>query len=171
MLLQPLKQELSGAKFQFSGAVSDSLYDFIDNSMLFHHIEEEILLICNACRSYNFEIDLSCFQAPQTEVIAKFLQFCQITACSNVVFTLLPCNHEWQIELPVDAIANWLHRNRNYDTNNAKFEKEKERILKIQISGEILNIPAVLDCLKKVVFNFFDDIKGENILWLFVFSV
>ena len=153
MLLQPLKQALSGSKFHFQCAVSNLLYDSFDNSMLFKHIEEELLPIFNACSNYNFKIDFS-FQAPspQTEVIAKFLQFYQISASSNVVLALQPGHKGWQIELPlpIDAIANWLHRSCNYDAINAKFEMEKERILEIKTDYDVSNVSAMLSCLKKV---------------------
>ena len=56
MLLRPLKHPLNGSKFHFQGAVSDRLYYFNDNAMLSKHIEEELLPICSACSSYNFEI-------------------------------------------------------------------------------------------------------------------
>ena len=144
MLLQPLRQELNGAKLEFLGFIFDNSFD---NSILFKHIEEELFPICNACRSYNFDIVLWNYYAPRKEVIEKFLQFCP--TCSNVLLRF-HIYDERPTELPVDATVNWLHRSRNYDTINAKFEKGKERILKIQIDGYISNVSAMLSCLKKV---------------------
>ena len=95
------------------------------------------------------------YYGPQKEVIAKFLQFCPITASSNVVLTFLP--YTWPpSELPVDVIANWLYRGRNYDAINAKFEKEKEQILRLESKGRISNVLTMLSCLKKVNFNYYD---------------
>ena len=151
MLLQPLKHALNGSKLEFRGLITD---DIVDNSssILYMHIEEELLPICNACCSYYFNIEFCSFYEPQKGVIEKFLQFYQITACSNVVLTLRPVHEKWKIELPVDAIANWLHRNRNrnYDSINPKVQKEKEQILEIRIDGCISNVSAMLSCLKKV---------------------
>ena len=147
-LLQTLKHALNGSKFQFS--VFDRLYDFnnFDNSMLFKHIEEELLPICNACRSYNFDIEFWSFYGPRKEVIEKFLQFCP--TCSNVLLRF-HIYDERPTQLPVDAIANWLHRSRNYDSIAAKSVEGKEQILEIRINGCISNISAMLSCLKKVI--------------------
>ena len=91
------------------------------------------------------------YYSPQKEVIAKFLQFCPITVSSNVVLTFLP--HTWPPnELPVDDVANWLHRSRNYDAINAKFVKE--RILRLESKCKISNVSTMLSCLKKVAINF-----------------
>ena len=148
MLLQPLKQEINGAKLEFLGFISDPFDDSFDKSILFKHIEDELLPICNACRSYNFDIEFWSFYGPRKEVIEKFLQYCPITTCSNVLLRF-HIYDQWLTELPVDAIANWLHRSRNYDIINAKFD-EKEQILEIQIDGYISNVSAMLSCLKKV---------------------
>ena len=78
MILQPLKPALKGAKFDFT----DTGY----NSMLHTHLEQELLPICDNCRSYRFEINLCGHSSSAKELISKFLQFDQINCCSNVLF-------------------------------------------------------------------------------------
>ena len=148
MLLQPVKHAMNGAKFKFRVAVSSRLDGFTDNSMFLAHLEEELLPICNACRSYKFEIYFLSDHSSATNIIATILQFGPIDGCSEVLFDLY-YPHYLPTELPVMSIVNWLNRGPNSDTINANGQLKKERILEI-FSPSIPNLLALVNGLKKV---------------------
>ena len=143
MILQPLKSVLKGAKFDFT--------DTGDNSMLLTHLEQELLPICDNCRSYRFEINL-CGHTSAKKFIRTVLQFGQIDCCSNVsfIFNSWIDYYDLLFELPVDVVTNWLNRSRNSNAIDAKVQIENERILTIKIYLFIGNVSEVLNCLKKV---------------------
>ena len=151
MLLQPIKHAISGAKFEFRGNVRSRFdRDVADNSILLAHLEKELLPICNACRSYLFEIHFKSdysSDSSATNVIATILQFGPIDGCSEVLFNLY-CTY-FDTELPVMSIMNWLNRVPNSDTINANGKVKKERILEI-FSPCIHNLLALVNGLKKV---------------------
>ena len=154
MLLQLIKHAINGAEFEFKGRIynNNSLHDFTDNSMLLAHLEEELLPICNACRSYLFEIDFLSDHSSATNVIATILQFGPIDRCSKVLFNLRSL--DLPTELPVMSIVNWLNRNQNSDTVNAYWQVKKERILEIDSQAYIPNLLALVNGLKKVNLNY-----------------
>ena len=143
-ILEPLKPALKGAKFEFG----DPEYD----TMLPSHLPKDLLPICDDCRSYTFRTEFWHYSSAN-EFISTVLQFDQIDCCSNVLFHFIFYD-DFLIKLPVNVIANWLNRSRNF---NAKRQMENERILSIEISGigkvYLGNIPEMLKCLKKVNFN------------------
>ena len=151
---------LNGAKLEFRGAVSARFCDFTDNSMLLTHIEKELLPIANACRSYKFNIDFFSYHSASeaANAIASILQFGPIAGCSNVSFNLRIGNC-FLVVLPVDAVSNWLNRSRTCGAISANGQAIKERILEIKFDAFdifILNITEMLNCLKKVNFNYYD---------------
>ena len=154
MLLQPIKHAINGAKFEFIGQIynNDSFHYFTDNSMLLAHLEDELLPISNACRSYEFDIYfLSDYSHSTSNIIATILQFGQIDGCSNILFHLISAQDFHQIEIPVMSIANWL--NRSSDTINNNGQVKKERILVIDSrAAYITNLLALVNGLKKVNF-------------------
>ena len=156
MLLQPIKHAINGAEFEFRGDVSSTrrssrLSDFTDNSMIFAHLEKELLPICNACRSYEF--DLSWTHTDNSAIIntiTTILQFGTIDGCSEVLFGLY--SQYLPTEIPVMSIVNWLNRSQNSDTVNANWQVKKERILEIGSRAYIPNLLALVNGLKKVNF-------------------
>ena len=148
--MQPIKQAINGAKFEFRDDVRGRFdRDVAVNLDLLTYLEKELLQICNACRSYMFDIiwprnftDTSAV----TNTITTILQSGPIDRCSEVLFNLyqyLPT------ELPVMSIMNWLNRVPNSDTINANGKVKKERILEI-FSPCIHNLLALVNGLKKV---------------------
>ena len=146
MLLQPINHAINGAKFEFIGKIcnDNGFRYFTDNSMLLAHLEKEMIPICNACRSYKFEIYFLSDYSSTTNVISTILQFGPIDGCSEVLFNLR-C---FSTEIPVMSIVNLL--NRTITTGQAK----KERILEIK-SISFSNLLALVNGLKKVNFNYF----------------
>ena len=153
MLLQPINHAINGAKFEFQGQIcnNNSFHDFTDNSMLLAHLEKELLPICNACRSYKFEIFFWSDYSSTTNVIATILQFGPIDGCSEVLFDLYS-NPHFQTEMPVMSIVNWLNHSRSSDTINNNGQVKKERILEIDSRAYITNLLALVNGLKKVNF-------------------
>ena len=154
--LQPIKQAINGAKFQFQGDVRGRFdRDVADNSILLAHLEEELLQICNACRSYMFDISwprkTDTNDSTVKNTITTILQFGPIDGCSKVLFYLR--SHFFPTELPVMSIVNWLNRSQNFDTVNAYWQVKKERILEIK-SYSIPNLLALVNGLKKVNLNY-----------------
>ena len=157
MLLQPIECAINGAEFGFRGNVSSTrrsgrLSDFTNDSMLLAHLEEELLPICNACRSYKFEIHFLSDYSSATNVIAKILQFGPIDGCSKILFDLYStqCFQIEMIEMPVISIAHWLYRGPNSDTINTNGRVKKERILIIDSRAYIPNLLVLVNVLKKV---------------------
>ena len=150
MLLQPVKHAMNGAKFKFRVDVSSGLSGFTDNSMFLAHLKEELLPICNACRSYKFEIYFLSDHSSATNIIATILQFGPIDGCLKILFDLHSAqNFHNQTEMPVMSIVNWLNRGPNSDTINANGQLKKVRILEIY-SPSIPNLLALVNGLKKV---------------------
>ena len=128
ILLQPIKHAINDAKFEFIGQIynNNSFRDFTDNSMLLTHLEEEMIPICNACRSYKFEINFLSDHSSATNVIATILQFGPIDGCSKILFDFRSQYLPTEIEIPVMSIVNWLNRGPTSDMINTN-EKSKER--------------------------------------------
>ena len=146
MILQPFKPALKGAKFDFTDTGYNSMLQ------LHTHLEQELLLICDDCRSYRFSMNSSNQSAK--ELISKFLQFDQINCCSNVLFHVCILS-EFMFELPVevDVVVNWLNRSR-INTIDADEQMENYRILVIEIDALLIgNVSEMLNCLKKVNLN------------------
>ena len=157
MLLQPIKHAINGAKFEFKGEIFnyDCFHDFTDNSMLLAHLEEEMIPICNACRSYKFEINFLSDHSSATNVIATILQFGPIDGCSKILFDFRSQYLPTEIEIPVMSIVNWLNHSRSSDTINNNGQVKKERILEIDLRAAYTTIPnilALVNGLKKVNF-------------------
>ena len=154
MLLKPIKQAINGSKFEFRGDVRGRFdQDVADNSILLAHLEKELLQICNACRSYMFDIiwpinytDTSAI----TNTITTILQFGPIDSCSEVLFNLY---QYLSTEVPVMSIVNWLNRGPNSDTINTNGQVMEERVLQIKSThNDIPNLLALVNGLKKVTF-------------------
>ena len=148
MLLQPIKQAINGAKFEFRGDVRGRF----DRDVLLAHLEKELLPICNACRRYKFAISWPDNSAV-TNTITTILQFGPIDGCSEVLFNLCSKSSQYvyqylPTEIPVISIVNWLNRGPDSDTINAG-QAKKERVLQIN-ARSIYNLLALVNVLKKV---------------------
>ena len=151
MLLQPIRQAIHGAKFEFRGDVRGRFdRDVADDSILLAHLEKELLKICNACRSYEFDISWPDTSAV-TNTITTILQFGSIDRCSEVLFNLR--SQYLLTELPVMSIVNWLNRGPNSDAINTNGQVMEERVLQIKSThNDIPNLLALVNGLKKVTF-------------------
>ena len=87
------------------------------------------------------------------ELISTIFQFDQIDRCSNVLLDLkfyIVRPDDWNEELPVDVVANWLNRSRTSNANGL----ENERILLVKLHRlygfRIDNFLEMLNGLKTV---------------------
>ena len=169
MLLQPIKHAINGAKFEFRDVRGGFDRDVAGNWIVLAQLEKELLPICNACRSYMF--DIGCIRVTDTLAygltIATILQFGPIDGCSKVLFYLRSIFAVFSpTEVPVMSIANWLNRGPNSDTINTNEQVKNERILKIVSRANISNLLALVNFLKKVNLNYSCHKKLENFLFL-----
>ena len=146
--LQRLKLNDSN-QVHFNGTIDKSNpSNFSDHSQLLDHLRNEFLPICGSSRGYIFEIYCYSKEASHINIIPGILQIPRIECCSNVEIELKgPAIYP--IQLPIEPISNWLHRD-----CNGNEEKSKERFLRIYS----LNFPCIrelCDHLKKVTFVIF----------------
>ena len=149
-VLLPLKHCMDGANLEFYCDIN-AIYasDFYDHSILLAHIENELLPICSACRSFKFVINFYSDYSSATKIIAKILQFGPIDGCRNVSFDLYFDESE-PVNLPIDLLAKWLNLNQSCKAINSNLLMKKERVLEICTNNGIPNISEMLNCLKTV---------------------
>ena len=162
MVLKSFKQALNGSKLQFGLHLLFSIFrvsesDFTDHSIFLEHIGKELLPICNACRSYKFEISFYWNYGTAKDVIAGILQFVEIDLCSDVQFSFYFDNGVEPVneELPIEVIGNWL--NHTLDESSGG-QKHKGRFLDIecQWDNKFENVEEMMGHLEKVKVNLID---------------
>ena len=137
----------------FVGINQNDQTKFRDHSQLFDHIREQVLPIFDSSPFYSFYID---FQSDNNDgaadFIAQILQMCPIIRGREVYFHY---DNETFIQLPVEVITNWLHRNSDdgIGCTGRRFLEMNNRI-------KIQNAEEICDHLKTVItFRFIFDIK------------
>ena len=153
--LQPQKKTLNDTNLiHFVCAIDkNEPCNFSNHSQLVNHLKTELLPIFGFSRAYKFSIRFYSEEKACTELIASILQMDPIERCSTLEIIFPKLDHV--LQLPVEAISNWLHR--KHDGIN---EMTKERFLKIYSSGffnyyinyiHFQNAMEMCDYLKKVV--------------------
>ena len=141
MILEPLKQAVTGSKFEFIGVLRNGGYVeevFKDSSTLLDQIDK-LLQIFARCRAYKFYIVSYIYKNTSTDVIAGILQFDAIVRCSKIEVEF---NFGNPTHLPIEAIGNWLNR------TNAN--EQNERFLKLKIDDDVPNLSEMFEYLKEV---------------------
>ena len=125
---------------------------FHNHSQLLDHIRDQLLPICDSSPFYSFSIDFQSDNdgASASDFIAQILQMCPIIRCRKVYFLY---GNETFIQLPVEVISNWLHRNFD-DGIGGTGQSKKERILTM-MNIKIQNAVEICDSLKMVRAFFF----------------
>ena len=152
--LQPQKKTLNVTNLiHFVFAINENEpCHFSNHSQLVKHLQTELLPIFGSSCAYKFSIHFN-FNSEEkafTEVISSILQLDPICRCSTLEIYLKKLDK--QIQLPVEAISNWLHRK-----HDGIDEVTKERFLKICSSEifnrniQIQNAMEMCDYLKTVV--------------------
>ena len=155
MVLKSFKQALNGSKLQFLCNINYptpySEPDFTDHSMLLEHIGKELLQICNACRSYKFEISFYWNYGTAKNVIAGILQFVEIDLCSDVQFSFCFDNGDGPAgeELPIEVIGNWLNRTLD-ESSSGQGHKGRFLDIECQWNNKFENVEEMIDHLEKV---------------------
>ena len=134
--------------------------DFRDRTQLLEHLRNKLLPICGYCRWFEFRIGLGSNIDAFTNIIASILLMQQVNECSDVVIRLvkpiIPIPIQYDCPLPVETIANWLHRNPNTDNGGKELTNQnyQRRVLEIEtIFNAISNVLEMFHHLKTVLFN------------------
>ena len=121
---------------------------FRDHSQLIAHLIEQMLPICHSSPVYRFCIDFQAANDAAGNFICQILQLLSIDRCQEVYFDY---SNETFIQLPVDAISNWLNRESEHEIDNTGTGKsKKERILGTNNRIRIQNAAEMCDRLKMV---------------------
>ena len=130
----------------------NDLHNFNNHSQLINHLQTELMPIFGSSRAYKFSISFYSEAKACTELIASILQIDPIKRCSALEI-IFPKTDQQVLQVPVEAISNWLHR--KHDVINGV---TKERLLKICSSEifirrhiQIQNAMEMCDYLKEVV--------------------
>ena len=139
--LQPLKSALNDSNMiYFACEIGQKRRHFTDDSKLLNYLQESLMPICNSSRGYKFEMVFFADVGAGSKITETILQMPEIVRCSTleISFILL----RGPIQLPVEAISNWLHR--RYDGTN---ENQRELFLRFGAC----NIGDLYEHLKKVI--------------------
>ena len=127
---------------------------FRDHSQLLDHLREQVLPICDSSPVHYFDIDFQSDNDAAGNVIGQFLQLPSINRCQKVGFNYA---NETFIQLPVDAISNWLNRN----SDDGIGRNKKERFLGTNHRIRVQNAEEICDRMRKVItFNFILTLKS-----------
>lgn len=120
---------------------------FSDHSTLICYLRNGLLPICGSC-GYSFTVHFNSDKDAATIFIASILQLQQINLSSSVMIRLF--RHKSNpMQLPADAISNWLSQ--NSEENEMIGRKQQERYLTIYCKS-VQNTQELCDHLKKVNF-------------------
>ena len=120
-----------------------------DHSQLLDHLGGQVLPICHSS-AYHFFIDFQSDNDAAGNVVGQILQLVSINRCREVYFHY---KNETFIQLPVDAISNWLNRNSNDQIDSAG-RGNKAHLLLMDRLIRIQNAVAMCDHLKMVIYLF-----------------
>ena len=157
--LKPFKAALNDLNLlNFDAEISRNYGSvFSSYSNLLHHLCDELLPICESSRAYKFTIHFQT-TANTTVIIESLLQIPQIGRCSNVrikLSGLWPWSNRYNLQLPVEAIAQWLHQ-QSSDTNRIIDPKRREKFFTIELSDvDIPNLLEISGHLTKVFLTLF----------------
>ena len=119
---------------------------FRNHFQLLDHIRDQLLPICDSSPFYSFSIDFQSDNDGAADFIAQILQMRPITRCRDVLFIY---ENEMLIQLPVETISNWLHRNSD-DGIGSTGQSKEVLILSMNNQIKIQNAVEVCDRLKMV---------------------
>ena len=149
--LQLLQNQLRLFSTALSGLEKIALFADInhrDHPQLIAHLIEQMLPICHSSPVYRFCIDFQAANDAAGNFIGQILQLLSINRCQEVYFDYA---NETFIQLPVDAISNWLNRESEHEIDNTGTGKsKKERILGTNNRIRIQNAAEMCDRLKMV---------------------
>ena len=124
---------------------------FHDHTQLLDYFREQVLPICDSSPFYSFQIDFQSDNDGAGDFIAQILQMRPIARCGKVLFRYA---NETFIQLHVEVISNWLHRNSGDGIGcTGTGQSNKELILAMNNNSiKIQNAVEICDHLKMVLF-------------------
>ena len=129
--------------------------DFRDHTQLLEHLRNKLLPICGYRRRFVFHIGSN--SDAFTNIVSSILEIKQVNQSSNVGIHFvrrITMTNQYE-RLPIETIANWLHRNQNADNDGKEFANQNHQgsVLEIETRNAISNDLEMLNHLKKVIFN------------------
>ena len=129
--------------------------DFRDRTQLLEHLRNKLLPIFGYRRWFGFRIGSN--SDAFTNIVSSILEIKQVNQSSNVGIHFgrrITMTNQYE-RLPIETLANWLHRNRNEDNDGKEFANQNHRgsVLEIETRNAISNDLEMLNHLKKVLFN------------------
>ena len=129
--------------------------DFRDRTQFLEHLRNKLLPICGYRRQFEFHIGSN--SDAFTNIVSSILEIKQVNQSSNVGIHFvrrITMTNQYE-RLPIETIANWLHRNQNADNDGKEFANQNHRgsVLEIETRNAISNDLEMLNHLKKVIFN------------------
>ena len=146
--LKPLKDALSDLNLlHFDAEINEndvpdfsSFSNLLHQKKFLHHLRDELLPICElSSRAYKFTILFRDWETNGAALIESILQIPQIGRCPNVALKL---SGLYNIQLPVEAIAQWLHQ-QSSGTKRISDPKKREKFLTIEL--DYVDIPNLLE--------------------------
>ena len=117
------------------------------------HLRDELFPVCESPRAYKFTIRFRGWETNISAFIESLLQIPQIGRCPNVALKL---SGLYNIQLPVEAIAQWLHQ-QSSGTKRITDQKRREKFLTIELNNidtpNLLEISAHLTKVFLTLFN------------------
>ena len=164
MYLQAIKPALNDSFIHFMGRIDrNDPICFRDHSELVNYLKNGLLPNCESSRNYNFSIEFlfdeieSSKAASVTASILQMPQLCKHHRPFNVTIRLGLMAKNTPVQIPVEAIANWL--NQKSESGMKAKGQNKERILTIMPctynemdDDSALATLEIYDHLKKVNF-------------------
>ena len=137
MYLQAIKPALNDSIIFFMGMIArNDPHCFADHSELVNYLQNRLLPNCESSRDYKFSIDFwydeieSTKAASVTASILQMPQLCKHHRPFNVTIWFKNIAKNTPVQIPVEAIANWL--NQKSESGMKAKVQNKERILTIR---------------------------------------
>ena len=149
--LQSLSTRVKGSKLVFHGNINENHpTDFKNHFQLLYYIGNELLPLFNSCRAYKFLIEFYSDKESATEFVSSILQMDSIRRFTNVSLLIYWIDRYQRMQLPKEAIKNWLIFKSEAKVNSANVgRKMEERFLQIKMNG-IGDGSEMRWCLKEV---------------------
>lgn len=150
--LRPLKKTINCPNLiNFSADINGCYGNFVDPNSLICHLRNELLIVFDSPRRYQFSIHFYQDIEAMTNVIAQILQMPQVFQCANVEFYFNSNNSfSRNLSLPVAAISKFLNRKSKSDRMGRNSLIQKETYLRVDMY-RVGNASEMCDQLKKVL--------------------
>ena len=136
MYLQAIKRALNNSIIYFMGMIArNDPHSFADHSELVNYVKNRLLPNCESSRDYKFSIDFRFDQIESSKAVSvtasilQMPQLCKHHRPFNITIWFENIAKNTPVQIPVEAIANWLNQ-KSESGMKAKYQN-KERSLTI----------------------------------------